>query len=76
MSKMNQLRHVPDGVHRRLKARAALADLSLSDFLVREVRKIAEEPTLQEMLERLKTREPYGGDLSPTAVIREERDRR
>lgn len=76
MSKMIPLRHVPDALHRRLKARAALAGLSLSDFLVREVRKIAEEPTLQEMLDRLKTREPYEGDLSPSAVIREERDRR
>ena len=76
MSKMIQLRHVPDAVHRRLKARAALAGLSLSDFLVREVRKIAEEPTLEEMLERLKTRQPYTGELSPTAIIREERDRR
>ena len=76
MSKMIQLRHVPDAVHRRLKARAALAGLSLSDFLVRQVRKIAEEPTLEEMLERLKTREPYAGDLSPTAIIRQERDRR
>jgi len=72
---MIQLRHVPEAVHRRLKSRAALAGLSLSDFLVREVRKIAEEPTLEEMLERLKTREPYRGSLSPTATIREERDR-
>lgn len=42
MAKMTQLRHVPDTLHRQLKARAAMAGLSLSDFLVREVRKIAE----------------------------------
>jgi antitoxin FitA len=76
MSKMIQLRHVPDALHRRLKARAALAGLSLSDFLVREVNKIAEQPTPEEMRERLVRRSPYGGNLSPTAIIREERERR
>ena len=38
MSKMIQLRHVPDELHRKLKARAALEGLTLSDFLLREVR--------------------------------------
>ncbi len=74
MSKMIQLRHVPDVLHRQLKARAAMAGLSLSDFLVREVRKIAEQPTPEEMIERLRQRDPYRGKLSPTAVLREERD--
>jgi hypothetical protein len=73
---MIQLRHVPDALHRRLKARAALAGLSLSNFLVREVQKIAEQPTLEEMLERLKRRTPYTGSIPPTSLIREERDRR
>ncbi|MGH7104973.1 MAG: hypothetical protein ACREFT_00490 [Acetobacteraceae bacterium] len=74
MAKMIQLRHVPDALHRQLKARAAIAGLSLSDFLVREVRKIAQQPTAEEMAERLKLREPYRGKLSPTEVLREERD--
>ncbi|MGH8288483.1 MAG: hypothetical protein ACREV7_05565 [Steroidobacteraceae bacterium] len=74
MVKMIQLRHVPDALHRRLKARAAMAGLSLSDFLVREVRKIAEHPTPEEMAERLRQRDPYRGKLSPTQVLREERD--
>ncbi|HJS88436.1 MAG TPA: hypothetical protein VJ738_00545 [Steroidobacteraceae bacterium] len=71
---MIQIRHVPDALHRQLKARAAMAGLSLSDFLVREVQKIAEQPTPEEMIERLKQREPYRGKLSPTQVLREERD--
>ncbi len=53
-----------------------MAGLSLSDFLVREVRKIAEQPTPEEMLERLNQRERYTGKLSPTQVLREERDAR
>jgi plasmid stability protein len=76
MGKMIQLRHVPDALHRQLKARAATAGLSLSDFLVREVRKIAEQPSPQEMSERLRQREPYRGKLSPTQALREERDSR
>jgi antitoxin FitA len=76
MPKMIQLRHVPDSLHRQLKARAAMAGLPLSDFLVREVRKIAEQPTPEEMRDRLRQREPYRGKLSPTEVLRKERDRR
>lgn len=49
---------------------------ALSDFLVREVRKIAEQPTAEEMLERLKQRERYKGKRSPTEVLREEREAR
>jgi plasmid stability protein len=76
MAKMIQLRHVPDALHRQLKARAALTGLSLSDFLVREVRKIAERPTSEEVLERLRQREAYAGKLSPTQALRAERDAR
>lgn len=76
MSKMIQLRNVPDALHRQLKARAALSGLPLSDYLIREVRKIAEQPTPEQMRERLRLREPYRGRVSPTDVVREERDSR
>jgi hypothetical protein len=76
MPKMIQLRHVPDALHRRLKARAALSGLPLSDFLIREVRKIAEQPSPEEMRERLRQRDPYRGKTTPTDVIRAERDSR
>lgn len=76
MSKMIQLRNVPDALHRQLKARAALAGMALSDFLIREVRKIAEYPTPEEMRERLAQRDPYRGKGSPTDILRVERDSR
>ena len=76
MSKMIQLRHVPDALHRQLKARAALSGLPLSDYLIREVRKIAEQPTADEMRERLRRRGPFAGKTSPTDVVRSERDGR
>jgi antitoxin FitA len=73
--KMIQIRNVPDEVHRRLKARAALLGMSLSDYLLSEVSEIAERPTLQEMLERLGSREPARGLESSDEVIRRLRDR-
>ncbi len=45
MSKMIQIRNVPDGLHRRLKARAAMAGRSLSDYLLNEIRRAAERPS-------------------------------
>ncbi|HJR70079.1 MAG TPA: hypothetical protein VKA43_08575 [Gammaproteobacteria bacterium] len=76
MSKMIQLRNVPDALHRQLKARAALSGLPLSDYLIREVRKIAEQPTPEQMRERLRLRDPYRGGVSPTDLVREERNSR
>jgi antitoxin FitA len=76
MAKMIQLRHVPDAVHRKLKARAAMKGMSLSDYLVREVKQIAEQPTLDEVLERISKRAPIKL-LEPAAVtIRKMRDSR
>jgi antitoxin FitA len=76
MSKMIQLRHVPDELHRKLKARAALAGLSLSDYLLQEVRRVAERPTVAEMMSRLSRRAPVNPTVSPAKAIRAERDRR
>jgi plasmid stability protein len=58
MPKMIQLRHVPDDLHRKLKASAAMDGLSLSDYILREVRQFADKPTMSEMMERLARREP------------------
>ncbi|MGH7537141.1 MAG: FitA-like ribbon-helix-helix domain-containing protein [Gemmatimonadales bacterium] len=70
MPKMIQIRHVPDELHRRLKARAALRGMSLSDYLLAEIRQLAEQPTLEEFLERLRQRPPVRLRTSPTAIIR------
>jgi antitoxin FitA len=67
MPRMIQLRHVPDDLHRTLKARAALEGLSLSDYLLREVRPIAERPTLDELRRRLAGRAPVAG-ASPATL--------
>jgi plasmid stability protein len=73
MSKMIQLRNVPDTLHRTLKARAATAGMSLSDYLVAEIREIAERPTLTELRARLHQREPVAAQLDTARLVREER---
>jgi len=76
MSKMIQLRHVPDDLHRKLKVRAALEGLSLSDYLLQEVRRVAERPTLIKLRNRLAQRSPIVTRVPPAKAVRAERDRR
>lgn len=76
MSKMIQLRNVPDALHRTLKARAATSGMSLSEYLLSEIREIAERPTLAEFRERLRQREPVTTRLDTARAVREERDSR
>ena len=74
MSKMIQIRNVPEELHRTLKVRAAQASMSLSDYLLSEIERIAERPTLAEMMERLRRREPVELDEPPDVTIRRLRD--
>lgn len=74
--KMIQLRNVPDALHRRLKARAALEGKSLSDYLLQQVQTAAERPTVAELRERLAARTQPKLSVSPAEVLREERDGR
>jgi plasmid stability protein len=67
---MIQLRNVPDGLHRKLKARAAEAGMSLSEYILRDVRSIAERPTPEELKSILLTRKPVKLRESPAEAIR------
>jgi plasmid stability protein len=73
---MIQLRNVPEGLHRTLKSRAALAGMSLSDYLVAEIRRVAERPTVAELRERLERRTRVNSRLSAADAVREEREAR
>lgn len=73
---MIQIRHVPDDIHRKLKARAALEGLSLSDYLLREVRSLAERPSPAELQARLAGRKPVKSRISASRAVRAERDSR
>jgi len=76
MSKMIQLRNVPDTLHRSLKARAALAGMSLSDYLLAEIKEIAARPTLAELRDRLHKRKPISAQIDTALLVREEREAR
>jgi len=71
-----QIRNVPDDVHRTLKARAAASGMSLSEYLLGEVTRLASLPTLDEMVERLRTRPRARLSRPPEELIREARDER
>jgi antitoxin FitA len=75
MSKMIQIRNVPDALHRRLESRAALAGMSLSDYLLKEIREAAERPTVSELRARLARLPPVTLSVKPAEAVRAERDR-
>lgn len=74
--KMVQIRNVPDDLHRRLKARAALEGRSLSEFALAELRRSLERPTRAELLERVRARERVAVAESAADAVRAERDAR
>jgi plasmid stability protein len=72
---MIQIRNVPDALHRRLKSLAALAGMSLSNYLLREIRQVAGRPTLDELRARLQQRSAVTPTVQPAQAVRAERDR-
>ena len=76
MPKMIQIRNVPDSIHRRVKARAALSGMSLSDYLLREIRESLEKPTPTELRKRLASQSRVKLKSSVVEILREERNAR
>lgn len=76
MSTMIQIRNVPDDLHRRAKARAALAGMTLSDYALRALERDASEPTMAEIAARIHLLEPVDATPTAAAVVRAERDGR
>lgn len=76
MSKMIQLRNVPDALHTKLRVRAALAGMSLSDYLQGELARMAEQFSVAELRQRLDALEPVHVSESAADMLRRERDSR
>lgn len=70
-----QVRDVPEDVHRRLKAQAAMAGQSLNEFLVARMCDIARTPSVAELADRIRRRGGYSGPSSAD-VVRRDRDTR
>jgi antitoxin FitA len=74
MSKMIQVRNVPDDVHRALKVRAAAEGMTLSDYIKRELGYIAGKSKLEEIVARSEAHGPSGLDTKTIVeLIRESR---
>ena len=75
MSKMIQIRNVPDKLHRTLKVQAAQRGMSLSDYLLSELELVADKPTMSEWIERVRSLPRPKGDsgISAAEIIREAR---
>ena len=73
---MIQIRHVPDELHRQVKARAALSGMSLSDYLLKQLRLGLERPTREEILRRVQSLPPIESSLPVAEILREGRDER
>jgi plasmid stability protein len=69
-----QIRNVPEHLHRKMKARAALAGMSLSDYLLGIIRRAADRPTREELLERIARRAPVRTRERPAAAVRAGRE--
>ena len=70
-----QIRHVPDDVHRILKARAAMAGMSLSEYMLAELRRTTQQPTRDEVLDGLRRRERADLPVPAADIVRELRER-
>lgn len=73
---MIQIRNVPEDVHRELKARAARAGMTLTDYLLREVERLVERRPVDEVLERIHSRPRPATGETPAEAVRAEREAR
>ena len=76
MSTMVQIRNVPPELHRKLKVRAAMAGMSLSEYALAALRRSLERPSRDELLARLASRAEVKPKPAPAQAVRAERQRR
>ncbi|MGI9084125.1 MAG: FitA-like ribbon-helix-helix domain-containing protein [Aeromicrobium sp.] len=75
MAGLVQIRNVPDGARRALKARAAERGESLNEYLLRLLVEDAARPTVAEVLRRAAARSEKSS-VSSVDIIRADRDAR
>ena len=75
MSTLIQIRGVPDDIHRTLRARAAGAGQSLSEYLLGEITRLAERPPVADILLRASQRSGGAETAAIVDAVRSGRDR-
>jgi plasmid stability protein len=73
---MIQIRNVPESLHRELKARAARAGMTLSDYLLDLIRRGAERPEPAVLRQRIRERAAVNPSEAPAEAVRAEREAR
>lgn len=73
MSKMIQVRNVPDRLHRELVRRARNRGETLTQYVQTVLEREVERPLAEEILQRVRSRTPVPLDAPVAEVIREER---
>jgi plasmid stability protein len=73
--KMIQVRNVPDELHRSLKERAAREGTTMSDLILAQLRRLANKPSPEEILERVQQRTPVPGASAADLIGAERADR-
>lgn len=68
MSKMIQIRNVPDELHREIKMRAAAAGMSMSDYIKRELSRKRRKSTIKEIGARSRGRSA-GSTLTTQKIV-------
>ena len=76
MSKMIQIRNVPDDVHREAKVRATRAGMTLSAYLLRQIERSLATPDVHELLAEIRAQEPIRASETSAEMIRAEREAR
>lgn len=76
MKTMIQIRNVPEPLHRRLKARAAIEGVSMSHYVLRAIERALARPSRQELLDAIRSQPAIRLDPPPAEILREERDSR
>lgn len=70
-----QVRNVPDRIHQVLRARAAEAGVSLSDYALAELERVAEHPPVADLLARARARAGGASSEAIIAAVRSGRER-
>jgi plasmid stability protein len=73
--KMIQVRNVPDDLHRSLKERAAREGTTMSDLILAELPRLANKPSGEQLLDRIRQRSSVPGAPAAELVAAERAER-
>lgn len=76
MSKMLQVRNIPQRLHRELHRRAKARGQTLTDYVQEVLKREVARPPADEVFDRIESRRPVDLDIRVAEIIRQERAER